>query len=191
MTKRRHKCTGEDLAGDLIAWVGSADSPRRRRVEEILELSQSIEETCESETNPDDDSAVARWHRALRENTIRLQALLSRYTFKLFVLPRGMGTLLKSAASDEDEAQAVLYIQQLRRVGLLSRVRRCATCGKWIFAKFRSQRFCSGSDSCRVKTYQSDADWRERHNAKRRRIYHLRKEKGYKIKTQQRDEGEL
>lgn len=50
--------------------------------------------------------------------------------------------------------------ESLGRDGLLDRIRQCLTCGKWIYARFQRERFCSGP--CREKAFRSSPEGKEK-----------------------------
>ena len=182
MTKRKYRFIGEEGAIGLVAWLNSAQSEGRGRVIEIMELynrlGKSIPPMPARFPKPGSPGAM----------TLRLGILLDRYTYRLE--NRGPITGFSPAAIGRetgrdwrDEYHNVLRVHKLREMGLLSRVKRCDGCGKWLFAKLPGQRFCA--ESCRVKAYQSDPHWRDRNNAKRRKTYRQRKQNG-NIRVQER-----
>jgi hypothetical protein len=175
MTKHKHTFSGEDEAMGLISWLNSGQSAGRRRIAEILGLYDEIEK-APPYTDP--------WPRATPLFT-RLQKLLDRYAYKFKAIARDtiVVSARKRTGDSSREFSLFLSVQRLREMILLSRVRRCANCGQWIFARFPSQKFCT--DACRVKSYQSDQGWIERRNAERKRIYHQRKKNPH-LKTQTR-----
>jgi hypothetical protein len=64
-------------------------------------------------------------------------------------------------------SEVLELILKLTQVGDLTRLRRCAQCQKWLFARFRHQTFCS--TKCQQKNYtQSDA-WKAHRRAYMRR----------------------
>jgi hypothetical protein len=63
-----------------------------------------------------------------------------------------------------NESLAVLDIAELSKLGLITRVRNCAHCGKWFFARFRHQLFCG--ESCQHAHY-----WKSESGKAQRRKY--------------------
>lgn len=59
-------------------------------------------------------------------------------------------------------------IFDLIAVGLLDRLRKCQSCGKWIIARQSNQRLC-GTKHCRNRDYQSNPKVRRKRNAARRK----------------------
>jgi hypothetical protein len=76
-------------------------------------------------------------------------------------------TRRKNARQPLDESLAVLDIAELSRLGLITRVRNCSHCGKWLFARFRHQLFCG--KSCQLAHYwKSESGKAQRRNYMRR-----------------------
>lgn len=48
----------------------------------------------------------------------------------------------------------------LGKLGLLDRIRQCRCCGRWLFAKFERQWFCS--DGCREKAYRASPEGKKK-----------------------------
>jgi hypothetical protein len=63
-----------------------------------------------------------------------------------------------------NESLAVLAIVELSTAGLITKVRKCSQCGKWLFAKFRHQKFCG--ESCQQAHY-----WKTESGKAQRREY--------------------
>jgi hypothetical protein len=62
-----------------------------------------------------------------------------------------------------DAGEALQIILKLTQIGCLTRLRRCAHCHRWLYARFRHQMFCSGR--CQQKNYTKS----EQFKAHRRR----------------------
>ncbi len=71
------------------------------------------------------------------------------------------------------EESAVLDLVKLLEIGVLSGVRKCRNCGKWMFARFSHQHFCSSR--CRERHFQSSPEWKALRNARQREYYRLHK----------------
>ncbi len=56
------------------------------------------------------------------------------------------------------KAQALNCIITLTKYGRLDRMRECARCGKWLYARFSHQRFCS--TKCQQTHYWKSPEWR-------------------------------
>jgi hypothetical protein len=51
-------------------------------------------------------------------------------------------------------------LDNLGKLGLLDRIRQCRCCGRWLFAKFERQWFCSGG--CREKAYRASPEGKKK-----------------------------
>jgi hypothetical protein len=51
-------------------------------------------------------------------------------------------------------------LERLSELGLIDRIRECPTCGRWLFARFERERFCSGP--CREKAFRASAEGKEK-----------------------------
>jgi hypothetical protein len=68
-------------------------------------------------------------------------------------------------------------LENLGRLGLLERIRQCPSCGRWLFARFERERFCSGP--CREKAFRASPegkgkrrDYMRRYRANLKRMNH-------------------
>jgi hypothetical protein len=57
-----------------------------------------------------------------------------------------------------DVSKAIRCLVQLGEQGLLNRMRECPKCGKWLYATFRHQKFCS--TKCQQASYRSSEQWK-------------------------------
>src|SRR5262249_37148000 len=69
-----------------------------------------------------------------------------------------------------DDASAVFDLAQLADLGLLDRLATCR-CGRWFFARFAHQRFCSAK--CREQDFRTSDQWKEYRRRKAREYYRL------------------
>lgn len=135
-----------------------------------------------------DDGAAERVQRALRYYTFRpyLHAAMPSTNARTFTIELVPGKLLteKSAGrfvhrgqptvadlegqGREQESWAVMHLINLSQAGLVDKVRRCS-CGKWLFARTRSSRWCSSR--CRIGAYRSTPEWKEKRNQYARDYY--------------------
>jgi hypothetical protein len=67
-------------------------------------------------------------------------------------------------------SEALELILKLTQIGHLDRLRHCAHCGNWLYAKFRHQTFCSMR--CQQKHYAESEEFRARRRDYMRRRYH-------------------
>jgi hypothetical protein len=68
-------------------------------------------------------------------------------------------------------SEAVELILRITQIGSLGRLRRCANCGKWLYAKFRHQTFCSLS--CQQKSYTQSEQWKAHRRVYMRNRYRM------------------
>lgn len=112
-----------------------------------------------------------------------LQSRLRRYKFypRFFPLGRVLSFAWTPIQPDHPErygeVSAIADLSKLAEKGLLDHLREC-TCGKWIWARFSHQRFCSSK--CREKRFRSSPEWREHRRKKAREYYWLHKTKNVK-----------
>jgi hypothetical protein len=68
-------------------------------------------------------------------------------------------------------SEALELILRLTQINCLSRLRHCTHCGKWLYAKFRHQSFCSLA--CQQKSYTQSDQWKA-HRREYMRSYYQR-----------------
>lgn len=160
---------GTDELSKKIYRAMNAENSRRveqRRVEEILHLYKRLRECL--------------WHGNLQDFPIKKLSLgLRRYSYYPFFFPGEDGSQLqwtptKKKRNEElyDDSDAVFDLMELARQGLLERLKVCP-CGRWIWARFSHQRFCSAR--CREKEFRSSPQWKEHRRRKTREYYRLHK----------------
>jgi hypothetical protein len=141
--------------------------PGQRRVEEILRLYGRLQE--------------CRTREDLRRIPLKkLTRSLRRYSYYPFFFPTSEGvsdfhwSYTKEKPHEEfyDDSDAVLDLLELARQGLLERLKQCP-CGRWIWARFSHQRFCSSK--CRERDFRSSEKWKEHRRQKAREYYRLHK----------------
>jgi len=66
--------------------------------------------------------------------------------------------------------EAVELILRITQIGSLTRLRRCTNCGKWLYAKFRHQNYCSVG--CQQKSYTQSEHWKAHRRQYMRNYYH-------------------
>jgi hypothetical protein len=71
-----------------------------------------------------------------------------------------------------DDLRAVYDLTQIAQEGFLDRLKKC-NCGKWLYARFAHQRFCSSK--CREKAFRSDPDEKAKRRKWARKYYWLQK----------------
>ena len=65
--------------------------------------------------------------------------------------------------------EALQVMLKLTQIGYLNRLRHCAHCGKWLYARFRHQSFCSVK--CQQKQYTQSEEWKTHRRAYMRQYY--------------------
>jgi hypothetical protein len=66
-------------------------------------------------------------------------------------------------------SEALELILKLTHIGYLSRLRRCARCQKWLYAKSRQQSYCSVK--CQQKNFTQTEEWKAHRRAYMREYY--------------------
>ena len=74
-------------------------------------------------------------------------------------------------------SEALELILKLTQAGDLSRLRRCAQCQEWLFARFEHQKFCS--TKCQQKHYTQSETWKAHRRRYMRGYYKKHYGKGY------------
>jgi hypothetical protein len=160
---------GTDELTKKIYRAMNAESSHRlpqRRVEEILHLYERLRE--------------CRTVEDLRKVPLRkLTRSLRRYSYYPYFFPSTGGsdfhwTPTKKKPHEElyDDTDAIFDLMELARQGLLERLKQCP-CGRWIWARFSHQRFCSSK--CRERDFRSSEKWKEHRRQKAREYYRLHK----------------
>lgn len=165
---------GELLSG-LVRYLDNARSPKNKNIVDILERLQQLEKIGAS----DMDQPLEELNRDLK-----------RYQFRPWVLPHydqnwhtaRWGVIWCSGRPGRDPMQAgeaLDTIFDLARAGQLSRLRRCAHCTNWLFARSRHQIFCS--TKCQQKHYTKTEAFRaHRRQYMRHRYYEQSAPRGSK-----------
>ena len=180
------------LISDLIEFLNKTATRSGKKIVTILEMMLELEEMTNPIKPEEPMGAAAEWKRKdpekykLHWEIATRGALLERELSHYRFTPRAavvMGGGGKGPSvwwwNGDDSAreqrlgvtapEALEFILKLTRVGDLTRLRRCKQCQKWLFAKFRHQRFCS--TDCQQKNYtQSDA-WKAHRRAYMRGYY--------------------
>jgi hypothetical protein len=113
--------------------------------------------------------------------SLELDRRLRRYTFYPRFFP--LGKLLSFAWSSTrpnhpdpsegyDDVSAIADLAKLAEKDLLGHLKECV-CGRWIWARFSHQRFCSAR--CRERHFRSSEKWKEHRRQKAREYYRLHK----------------
>ena len=120
---------------------------------------------------------ITQPYNAYRAEIERLRRQLRRYTFYPMFYPVGswmsMNWLptprakkyVRGWEEEYDDTRAVFDIAQLAVAGFLDQLLTCR-CGKWFFAKFKHQQFCS--TKCRQQEFRTSERWKEYRRRKAR-----------------------
>lgn len=171
---RRFKDEAAERLYQKLAGKGRPVYPQQCRVIEILRLYQQVKADWEIRASTDPKHVdQQKGVRALRMLTRKLR----RYTFYPVFLPHfpirfGWWPTRKQSPDRYDDVSAVLDIAKLAERDLLGRLKECP-CGKWIWARFSHQRFCSAK--CREREFRSSEQWKEHRRQKAREYYKLHK----------------
>jgi hypothetical protein len=200
-TKQVRIYSGEKEARDVVGWLNfqffENEQLRRvrrmlekvtgkrlpirqeqRRVIEILRLYgqdrmrwKNMERYGQGETKSSEEERAA--YR-------KLDSRLRRYKFypRFFPLGRFLSfewiPIQPDRADRYGEVSAIADLAKLAEKDLLDHLRECH-CGRWFWARFSHQRFCSAK--CREKEFRSSPEWKEHRRKKAREYYRLHKTK--------------
>jgi hypothetical protein len=174
-----HEFAGQQEARALVEWLNdheaqrigaerderSAEARTRKRIAQLVQDLNRSAETFIREGKPDAaltekiDQELSRY--ALKVKTLHVQ---DEGQYKTFAEPKWIFAWNSSAGARA--AEMIFRIVRLGERGLLGRVRECARCEKWFYAKFNHQRFCG--KKCQLQHYQTSEEWKRR----RRERYH-------------------
>jgi hypothetical protein len=183
------------LLRDLIKFLNGTRTSRGKRIELILEKMLDIEEMARPIKLEEPMIVAVEWERTdpekyrlhweIEKRRAMLQRELSKYRFTPHadVAAGGGGQGPSQWAvwwkddldSKSNEhlrmrpSEALELILKLTQVGDLTRLRRCAYCQKWLFARFRHQTFCSAK--CQQTKYTQSDSWKAHRRAYMRRYY--------------------
>jgi len=144
--------SGSTVRG-FLAYLEKAERTRTSaRTSEVLTILNLILELQSPDKN--DPAAAIAHKRLLLDNE------LSKYKFVPDLLPRKNGgwtlewraTRVARRKLSPFEASALHMVLAFASAGKLKRLRKCADCSKWMYARFPHQRFCSMS--CQQSNYR-------------------------------------
>jgi hypothetical protein len=151
----------------------------RQEQERVIEVLRLYEQSrIEWETRKSEGVNSSARISKKKSASSKLKNRLRRYTFYPRFFP--MGTLLSFAwlptrpdhPDKYGEVSAIADLAKLAEKDLLGHLRECS-CGKWIWARFSHQRFCSAR--CRERHFRSSESWKEHRRQKAREYYRLHK----------------
>jgi hypothetical protein len=108
---------------------------------------------------------------AKKEEVDRVNELLARYPYVVELVAVGKDALIFAdfPVHSQRGSRFSRMVITLARQKLLDRFRRCAQCGKWLFASRPKKRFCSAE--CQQAKWRSTAEFKE-HNREYQRTYY-------------------
>lgn len=125
----------------------------------------------------------------------RVNQLFRQYTFSIEVNPFGSVALRAFrpisgpdgkakgwglAPGEYSDFDAIWLLSMLIEVpdSPVRRIFECPQCGRWMYARFSHQRFCSGK--CREREFKSSDEWKAKRRDKAREYYRLHKKANVK-----------
>jgi hypothetical protein len=180
------------LFDDLPGFLNATKTRSGKRIVQILEQMLQLEVMTAPITGvvwalaslkrTDPDKFKLRWE--IVKKTALLERELARYRFipRAEVIVGGGGSgpsewnaLWRWSNSTYEKhlrmspGEALQMILKLTQIGYLTRVRRCARCQKWLYARFRHQIFCSVT--CQQKNYTQTERFRDHRRRYMRKRY--------------------
>jgi len=180
------------LLGDLVKFLNETRTSEGRRIELVLQkmleldaMTKPIEGIIGADLSlkrTDPEKFELQWE--IEKKQALLNKELSRYRFipRAEVAVGGGGGASEWVAWWRGESrrwekhlrmipsEALELILKLTQIGYLTRLRRCARCHKWLYARFRHQTFCSMK--CQQKQYTDTEEFKAKRRVYMRRYYH-------------------
>jgi hypothetical protein len=181
------------LLDDLIKFLNETRTERGKVIVGILEQMLEIEEMAKpiegivwpamelKRTDPAKFDLLCK----IDDKVAQLRRGLGKFKFvpRAEVATGGHGVASEwatwwSRADSHEETEARLRIRpsealeiilRLTQISCLTRLRHCANCGKWLYAKFRHQSFCSVA--CQQKSYTQSDQWKAHRREYMRNYY--------------------
>jgi hypothetical protein len=190
--KKERPFSGERYAAQVVDFFNLLPREKRlgasakARVVDVIKATRALNQAMREDPHwfRNKDSAlqsngviIANPSEAVSRAMIAINAKLSKYpTFPMFspdpramsLMAIGHGQAGKPSATRCMELFAVHAVVHLADAGLLDRLQTCA-CGKWYFARFSHQRFCS--PECRVTFWESSEERKEQKRKRARQNY--------------------
>jgi hypothetical protein len=191
------------LLSDLVKFLNETRTSSGKRIVLILEKMLELEEMTRPIALEEPMIAAFEWKRTdpkkfqihweIEKQRAILQRELSRYRFtphaevivgggnrgpsQWMAWWKGDSTAKREKHLGLVASEALEMILKLTQLGDLTRLRRCAHCQKWLFAKFRHQDFCS--TQCQQKNYTQTDEWKEHRRRYMRDRYRLLRQNPY------------
>jgi hypothetical protein len=161
------------LNGDPVQGMRSSSPASRRRVIDFIANAREALEAIDEAPSWD---LINNPTRRMRRLMVELNARLDEYpTSVFFYINYGREWVFDPGALAGGrpviESMAVHNVIELAKLGTLARLMTCG-CGRWFFAKFAHQKFCS--TRCRKKNHESSEEFKAARRAYMRRYYHLK-----------------
>lgn len=168
-----HIFAGQSEGEQLVKWLNDEEAPRigasrqelhgeartRKQISRLIsDLNESAETfLAEGKSNP---ALNERIDSEFARHSLRVKALHPQDTgkHKTFAAPKWMFGWYSNTGSRV--AEMIFAIVRLGERGLIARVRICAKCNRWFYAKFNHQRFCT--NRCQLLHYQTSEEWKAR-----------------------------
>lgn len=137
--KAKYIFHGQDLADPILKWL-SKDKPERR--DHVLRLI-ALDALPRMLPGEDRRIEIMQLVKSMNVHLVYTAAPTEANEWTVNLVPSGRKGI------PPDERLAFANCLQLKKEGLLSRIRRCSRCRRWYFAKFEWAAFCS--DKCRIE----------------------------------------
>lgn len=188
---------------DLIKFLNQPRTKQGKKIVMILEKMLELEKITKPIPPEEPMIAALEWKRTdppkyqLHWDIEKCQAILERELSKYRFTPHvavvmgggdrnpsrwsvwWQGNLTSESAMNVrmHASEALELILKLTQAGDLSRLRRCAQCQEWLFARFEHQKFCS--TKCQQKHYTQSETWKAHRRRYMRGYYKKHYGKGY------------
>jgi hypothetical protein len=139
---------GQGEGERLVHWLNAEpNTPEQKKGHErIISLLRLLAESVDAQIATGSKDAV-RLYEVARPFYEHIRELLRPYSFTPDLRLTWQGTLLSVPLWEDSitygDPQAVLAIDRLVRLGRFSALRRCESCGRWMFAKRPDNATCS------------------------------------------------
>jgi hypothetical protein len=187
--KLERKYQGERIGEPLARWLQTqpANSDSYRRIASLVELMREVTPLSgELHKRVRERFTLDWWGWKERYEDVRerVNGILSHYhggAPQLTTIDEevhGVFDLFRNGRTDQREwgaLNAALHLAS--RDGLLHRVRQCAGCGQWFFARRDDQDSCTRKgNKCRIKKYRSTDKWKHHHREQERKRYQIKRD---------------
>jgi hypothetical protein len=161
---------GEFDAGPLCEWLNRKGRPAGDPIEKLIRLNGEIA-TPLRDVAEEIRSVVGE---LVRKSTLAVAPVVGDVTTKAWAVSwRLVGNMLPM------QGLALVKLLHLADKGLLDRVRQCAWCSRWFYARFEHHRFCTlirGTKSCEQQSARSSPAWKKKRRDYMQRLRRTKKE---------------